>query len=264
MKELIDYKSLFESELVQGFENTMCELSRECWELGISDSTGFSISQVIPDTNIVIVDKSGTGFRRNKIKNDDLLLIDLEGNLLYQPNKTNPRVAPVNVAIHLEAYKKSDARGCIHWHDPFTSAFACYGKTIHPLTLQSKLIGDVPCIIVDDHEQKRAAIQKGLVLDVPSGLHTRPDVYHVMKQVGEKVADVLMDRNEEFERHGIVVTHYEHGLFAYGRNVEEAFENGYRTFRNAQAIIFSRLLTEYPDEKGLKNAGPGDVSVISG
>ena len=122
----------------------------------------------------------------------------------------------------------------------------------------------MPCVVVDDREQKKDAARRGIVLDVPSGLHARQDVYHVMKQVGEKVADILVNRNKEFKRHGIVITHYEHGLFAYGRNVEEAFENGYRAFRNAQAIIFSRFLAEYPDERGLKNAGPGDVSVVSG
>ena len=67
----------FKSELVQRYARTICELAKECWALGISDSSGFSISQVVPDTNIVIVDKSGTGFRRNKITENDLLLIDL-------------------------------------------------------------------------------------------------------------------------------------------------------------------------------------------
>lgn len=72
MKTQADYKSLFDSKPVQKIAQIICELAEECWKLGISDSTGFSISHVIPNTNIVIVDKSGTGFRRNKIKNNDL------------------------------------------------------------------------------------------------------------------------------------------------------------------------------------------------
>src|SRR3989338_4428419 len=264
MKEIKNYEEYFKSEEVQKHASVICELARECWERSISDSTGFSISQTIPDTNIVIVDKSGTGFRRNKITSEDLLLIDIDGNLLFQPNKVNPRVAPVNVAIHLEGYKKSDAKGCIHWHDPFTNAFACYGKTIHPLTLQSKLIGDVPCMLVDDREQKKARIEKEVAVSVPTGLHSRPDVYYVMKQVGLNVADILEKRNAEFGRHGVVVTHYEHGLFAFGRHVEEAFENGYRSVRNAQAIIYSQMLKDYPDKKSLQNAGPGDKTMVFG
>ena len=260
----MNYKDLFESRVVQSYARTICEIAQECWTLQLSDSTGFSISQVIPDTDIVLVDKSGTGFRRNKITPEDLLLINMEGELLYQPNINNPRLAPVNTVIHLEGYKSSDAKGCIHWHDPYTNAFACYGKTIHPLTLQSKLLGDVPCVVVDDRKQKKIASEKGILPEVPSGFHCRPDVYFVMNQVGREVGSVLQQRNTEFERHGISVTHYEHGLFAFGRSVEEAFENGYRTVRNAQTIIYSRLLNDYTDKKLKYNAGPGDKKIISG
>lgn len=156
----MNYKDLFESKVVQLYAKTICEIAQECWTLQLSDSTGFSISQLIPDTNVVLVDKSGTGFRRNKITTEDLLLISIEGELSYQPNINNPRLAPVNTSIHLEGYKSSDAEGCIHWHDPYTNAFACYGKIIHPLTLQSKLIGDVPCIVIDDRKQKKLALEK--------------------------------------------------------------------------------------------------------
>lgn len=258
----MDYRALFKSHQVQYYAKIICELAQESWERNLSDSTGFSISQRIPGTDIVITDKSGTGFRRNKITPKDLILIDLDGELLYQPTKTNPRLAPVNVAIHLAGYRHSDAQGCIHWHDPFTNAFACYNKTIHPLTLQSKLIGDVPCVLVDDREQKSLRVKKNIEVNVPSGLHSRPDVYFVMEQVGAKVGKTLKKRNSEFARHGIVVTHYEHGLFSFGRHVEEAFENGYRCVRNAQTIIYSRLLKDYPDEKSKRNSGPGDASSV--
>lgn len=260
----MNYEDFFLSEEVQSYAKIICEIAHECWSLQLSDSTGFSISQIIPGTNVVLVDKSGTGFRKNKIQPEDLLLIDTEGNLLYQPNIHNPRLAPVNTAIHLGGYKNSDAKGCVHWHDPYTNAFACYGKTIHPLTLQSKLLGDVPCVIIDDREQKKIASKSGSSPEVPSGFHCRPDVYFVMKQVGEKVGEILQKRNGEFIRHGVSITHYEHGLFAFGRSVEEAFENGYRTVRNAQTIIYSRLLNDYPDQKSIDNAGPGDQEIISG
>ncbi len=261
MQKIKDYKSFFESDEVQRVAGIICDLARECWERNLSDSTGFSISQVIPDTNVVITDKSGTGFRRNKIKPEDLILVDTDGNLLYQPNSVNPRLAPVNVEIHLAGYRSSDAKGCIHWHDPYTNAFACYGKTIHPLTLQSKLIGDVECVLVDDREQKKKRKNENIDISVPTGLHSRPDVFFVMHQTGEKVAKILKRRNAEFVRHGIVVTHYEHGLFSFGRTVEEAFENAYRSVRNCQAIIFSRLLEKYPDERSIRNSGPGDIQV---
>lgn len=253
------HKDLFFSKEVQEYANTICELARECWELGLSDSTGFSISQRIPNFDAILVDKSGTGFRRNKITPEDLLLINNNGDLLFQASSQNPRLAPVNIAVHLAGYLRSSALGCIHWHDPFTNAFSVDGKTIHPLTVQSKLIGDVPCVIVDDRKKKKEKEDKMIDIQVPSGIHSRPDVYFVMKEVGEHVGEILATRAGEFERHGIVVSHYEHGLFSFGRSVEEAFENGYRSVRNAQTIIYSRLLKEYPDERAKENSGLGDV-----
>lgn len=257
-----ELKKLFYSEEVQTYAKTICELASECWRLGLSDSSGFSISQVIPGTSIVLTDKSGTGFRRNHISVDDLLLIDLDGRMLYQPSDNNPRKAPVNVIIHLEGYKQSNARGCIHWHDPFTNSFASYGKTIHPLTLQAKLIGDVPCVNIDDRHEKIKMIEDKIKVDIPSGFHSRSDVYFVMNQVASEVGKILEGRNGEFQRHGIAVMHYEHGIFSFGRDIEEAFDNGYRCYRNAQTIIYSRLLGKYPDKKLKANSGPGDTAMI--
>ncbi len=88
------------------------------------------------------------------------------------------------------------------------------------------------------------------------------EFHFVMQQVGNKFGKILERRNEEFKRHGIVVTHFEHGLFSFGRHIEEAFDNGYRAVRNAQTIIYSRLLTNYPDIKSKRNSGPGDTSSI--
>ncbi|MFC2709529.1 MAG: class II aldolase/adducin family protein [Candidatus Saccharibacteria bacterium] len=39
----------------------------------------------------------------------------------------------------------------------------------------------------------------------------------------------------------IVISQFEHGFFAWGRTVDEAFENAYRARRNAQALLLSKL-----------------------
>lgn len=258
----INYKKIFYAKKTSKYANIICDLAKECWDKNLSDSTGFSISQRIPQTDILISDKSGTGFRRNKLKPEDLLLINTKGNLLFVPNNKNPRLAPVNIIIHLAGYRFSKIGGCIHWHDPWINAFSCLKKTIHPHTLQSKLIGDVPCVIVDDRLQKSKILNKKI--DIPSGLHTRADVYFVMNQVAEKIYNIIKSREKELDRHGIVISHYEHGVFSFGRNVEEAFENGYRAVRNAQTIINSQLLKNYPDARAKRNAREGDKKIAFG
>ena len=234
------YQKIFQDNIK--IAEDICNLAKICWNLQLSDSTGFSISCKIND-NIIMTDKTGTGFRHNNIKPMDLMLIDLNGNFLFSPDDNDVRKAPVNVVIHLEGYKSSDAIACIHWHDPYTNAFSCLKKTIQPFTLQSKLIGDVDCVFVDDRKEKSEHQTKISNVLVPSGLHSRKDVYFVMKKVGKKVGKILQQRNSEFEKHGIVVTHFEHGLFSFGRSLDEAFDNGYRSVRNAQTIIYSKILS---------------------
>jgi ribulose-5-phosphate 4-epimerase/fuculose-1-phosphate aldolase len=258
----INYKKFFESDEVQKYATTICEITKECWDRNLSDSTGFSITQRIPGSDTVIVDKSGTGFRRNRITPKDLLLINTSGELLYRPTADNPRLAPVNVIIHLAGYKIPEVGGCVHFHDPWTNAFSCLKKTIHPHSLQSKLIGDIPIVDIDDRQLKSKF--KSGSLKIPTGLHTREDVLYVMNKVADEVFKILNDRREEFKRHGVVISHYEHGIFAFGRNVEEAFENAYRAVRNAQTIINSQVLKNYPDERAKMNAGRGDKEIIAG
>jgi ribulose-5-phosphate 4-epimerase/fuculose-1-phosphate aldolase len=60
------YKKIFNSKEVKKYAELICEIAKESWYLRLSDSTGFSISQVVPNTNAALVDKSGTGFRRKK------------------------------------------------------------------------------------------------------------------------------------------------------------------------------------------------------
>ncbi|MEA3322921.1 MAG: class II aldolase/adducin family protein [Patescibacteria group bacterium] len=237
---MLSYKEIFNTNNTVAVN--ICELAKICWDLQLSDSTGFSISCKITD-DIIMTDKTGTGFRRNKITPTDLILIDLDGNFLFSPDKADTRKAPVNAVIHLEGYKVSDAIACIHWHDPYTNAFSCLQQNIPPFSLQSKLIGNVECIIVDDRKEKKQHEREICKLSVPSGLHSRKDVYFVMKKIGTKAGKILQRRNDEFQRHGIVITHFEHGLFSFGRNLDEAFDNGYRSVRNAQTILYSKLLS---------------------
>lgn len=239
----MNYRELFHDNQTQSLAHVICELAAECWRLQLSDSTGFSISARIKGTDAILVDKSGTGFRHNQITPKDLILINEDGELLYaDKNSDNDRLAPVNVAIHLAGYRTTPARGCIHWHDPWTIAFAAQGLSIKPYSLQSKLIGEVPCIKIDDRKLKAEYLAEKIKVEVPSGLHSRPDVYYVMEQVAVAAERILKSRVAELDKHGLVVTHFEHGLFAWGRSVEKAFENGYRSVRNAQAQLFSKLV----------------------
>ena len=240
----MNHRELFYSPPAKELADNICDLARECWSLRLSDTTGFSISAKIPGTSAILVDKSGTGFRRNRITHEDLILYDEDGELLYSSERSeNERLAPVNTLVHLGGYRASSRlRACIHFHDPFIAAFAGNARAIRPFTLQSKTIGEVPCLVIDDRKEKTVYREQMPEVRIPSGIHGRPDVAWVMQQVADEAEAYIRSRADELDTHGIAVTHYEHGLFAWGRHLDEAFDNAYRVQRNAQATIYSSML----------------------
>jgi ribulose-5-phosphate 4-epimerase/fuculose-1-phosphate aldolase len=190
-----------------------------------------------------LVDQSGTGFRRCKIGTGDLLVIDTDCNLVSDAPNGSLRKAPVNTAVHAEYYKTNPlARACIHSHAPYSQVFACLNLPITPFTLQSRIMGEVSCVFLEDDKLKKEFFEQNISLNVPTGLHSRSDVYYVMQQVAKKIAATLEPRNLEMEKHGLAATHYQHGIFVFGRNLNEAFDNLERIEANARAIILSKQL----------------------
>lgn len=204
------------------------------WDRGHVNTTGVSISERLEDGRI-LVDQSGTGFRLCQIDEGDLLVIDENANLVEDAPNGSHRKAPVNVIIHTEYYKKNPfAMACIHCHAPYSQVFACRNESIMPYTLQSNILGEVPCVFIDDAKEKELFANTEDELEVPTGLHGRQDVYNTMMRVAEKVVEVLEPRNEEMLKHGLAVLHYQHGIFVFGRNIWEAFDNLERVESNAK------------------------------
>lgn len=212
------------------------------WDRGHANTTGVSISERT-EMERIIVDQSGTGFRRCKITEDDLLVINSEGDLLEDAPNGSHRRAPANVIVHTEYYKANPlARACVHCHAPYTQVFSCEKRDIPPYTLQSMIMGVIPCIVIDDGELKEEFRRSNMSLSVPSGLHNRPDVFYVMREVARGVVNALKSRNDEMKTHGLAVTHFQHGIFVFGRSLGEAFDNLERAEANARAILLASTL----------------------
>jgi ribulose-5-phosphate 4-epimerase/fuculose-1-phosphate aldolase len=218
------------------------EILKDLWDRGHMNTTGVSIS-IRLDENRILVDQTGTGFRKARVTEGDLLIIDLEGGLIEPAPNTPEKRAPVNTAVHLAYYKVNPkAQACIHVHAPYSQVFACRGESIEPYTLQSTILGVVPCIQVDDAKYKEKFCRENVQIEVPTGLHARPDVYYVMREVASITASSLEPRNAELEKHGLAVMHYQHGIFVFGRNIDESFDNLERIEANARTIIMSRMM----------------------
>ncbi|MBI5405744.1 class II aldolase/adducin family protein [Candidatus Kaiserbacteria bacterium] len=219
----------------------MEEILHDLWDRGHANTTGVSVSIRLDDGNI-LVDQTGAGFRKCRVAAGDFLIIDLNGNLVRPAPLIPQKLAPVNTGVHLAYYKNPLAQACIHAHAPYSQVFACRGETINPYTLQSQILGEVLCIHADDADLKKEYRERKPFIEVPSGLHARPDVWYVMQKVAELTAKALEPRNHEMEKHGLAITHYQHGIFVFGRNLDEAFDNLERVEANARTIIFSRMM----------------------
>lgn len=49
----------------------------------------------------------------------------------------------------------------------------------------------------------------------------------------------LEPRRKELEKHGLAVTHYQHGILVFGRSLGETFDNLERAEANARALLLA-------------------------
>lgn len=220
------------------------EIVGDLWDRGHANTTGVSISCRLDDGTI-LVDQTGTGFRKCRVSENDLLVMDLNCDLVAVAPASPEKKAPVNTAVHAAYYRNNPlAQACIHCHAPYSQVFACRNESIFPYTLQSNIMGEVPCVNVDDAILKKEYADLVPVVVVPSGLHARPDVYYVMQKVAEKTVEALRGREQELAKHGLAVTHFRHGIFVFARNLDEAFDNLERVEANARVRLLSASLPQ--------------------
>jgi L-fuculose-phosphate aldolase len=217
------------------------EIVRELWARGHMDTTGVAVS-VRTDENRVLVDPSGTGYRRGNVSEEEIITIDLDCNLI-ENGSVSRKLAPANTIIHTNFFKGNQyAQACVHCHAAYSLVFACLGKSINPFTLQSQIVGEVPCVMIDDVKVKENYHSKGFSEVVPSGLIGRPEVFHVMKIASQTALAIMQPRLDEMKGHGLAFTLHRHGIFVFGRNLGEAFDNLERVERNAKVILLSKNL----------------------
>jgi L-ribulose-5-phosphate 4-epimerase len=122
------------------------QLRQEVWacnlELPKNDlvkMTSGNISGRDPETNLVVIKPSGV--RYEKLTPENLVVVDLEGNVVEGDLKPS-----VDTDTHLYVYRhRSDVRGVGHTHSPYASIFAALGRPIPPcLTASAMLGGEVP------------------------------------------------------------------------------------------------------------------------
>lgn len=117
------------------------ECGRICYERGLVTSTDGNISLRVGEDRVLI---TPSGVSKGRMRLDDLLLIDLSGNVI----RSFPGGVPSSeTSMHLEVYaRRPDVRAVIHAHPPFATALtvAGFGFPLDVLPEILLTLGEVP------------------------------------------------------------------------------------------------------------------------
>jgi len=232
------------SETVRTSLPTFQEIASQLYSWNWMDTTGGSISIRLPqDPNLFALTPTHAGFQRWNLMRDGLIVLDRQLNL--KPYSTCQRRAHPSAIIHNHIYERfPDANSVLHTHAPYSLAFASLGRTIKPYTLQSQMLGDVPCLETDvdrigDRSDKFNAETEKIMT---TGMMGYGYAYEHFEEMLQQIDETLVPRSQELQRHGLAFTAFKHGIFVIARNIDEAFDNTIRVERNAQVQILSSQL----------------------
>lgn len=163
--------------------------------------TSGNVSGRDPDTGYVVIKPSGYSYE--KLTPEDMVIVDLEGNLIEGHLKPS-----VDTDTHLFIYRnRPDVGGVVHTHSTFASTFAALGEPIPPcLTASAMLGGEVP--IGDFVAIGGEAIGKEL-----------------LAKIGDKLAIVMQN----------------HGVFTIGKDARQATKMAIEVEEIAKITYFALL-----------------------
>lgn len=161
------------------------------------------VSARIPGTDRVLIQSRNTS--RLALTADDLLVVDLDGNVLE-----GAAPAPMETALHVSVYRaRPDARAVCHGHPPFSTLFS---------------VVDRPLLAVRNFAYRFA-----------NGVPVHSDTTHIRSMAqGHAVTQTLGDRQVCLLR--------AHGTVVVSRSIEELFMDCLDFEENARSLIYATAL----------------------
>lgn len=166
----------------------LLEVARQAQRIGLCKHKSGNFSVRIPNTNQIYV--SPSAIDREELTEEDLCVMDLDGNLLYAKEGTKPSSETM---MHLEIYKeREDVKAIVHTHSKIATAFAVLAKPIPGVIYEAATFG----------------LKEGYV---PVAKYARPGTVELSKSVIEpiRISDMIL-----LEKHGVV---------AVGEDIKDAF-----------------------------------------
>ncbi len=183
--------------VMQQLKQQVFEANMDLPRYGLVTFTWGNVSAIDRQRGLVAIKPSGVAYET--MKADDMVVVDLEGNVvegLHRPSS--------DTATHLALYRRyPDLGGVVHTHSTHATAWAQAGLAIPALgtTHADYFFGDIPCTRALSAQEVDEAYE----------LNT-----------GQVIIETLGASNP-LHTPGIVV--YQHGPFAWGKDAHEAVHN---------------------------------------
>jgi L-fuculose-phosphate aldolase len=184
------------------------ETGRLCYAQGLMPANNGNISARMGEDRIIITPST---LCKGRLDLDDLLVVDLDGNILRANPRKNRRVSS-ETPMHLEAYRqRPDVRAVIHAHPANATALTVAGLPFPTDVLPELLEGLGP---------------------VPTSGFATPSTEENASAIREHITghDAVLIRN--------------HGAITVGRDLDEALINLERVEHVAKVIVLAQGLGE--------------------
>ena len=186
----------------QELKEQMCDVCHSMWQQGWVAANDGNVSALLDDGRVLC---TPSGVSKREIKEDMLLIVDREGQVLEGSGKVS-----TELPMHLRCYaERPDVRAVVHAHPPMSTTFA---------------VADKP---LDDY----AMIESICVLgSVPVAPYSTPGT----DEVAESIAPYLKDHDAILLR--------AHGSLTVGCNLRTAYYRMETLEHIAKITLFSKLL----------------------
>ena len=166
---------------------------------GLVIFTWGNVSAIDRETNLVVIKPSGVSYE--EMKAEDMVVVDLEGNIVEGKLKPSS-----DTATHLVLYKAfPELGGIVHTHSSFATSWAQAGRNIpcYGTTHADYMYGEIPCVRCLSEEEIQGAYEEN------TG-HLIVNEFHRLKKEPMAMPAVLCKN---------------HGPFSWGKNALDAVHN---------------------------------------
>lgn len=183
--------------MLEKLKDEVLQANADLPRYGLVTFTWGNVSGIDRESGHVVIKPSGVDYE--KLKRDDMVVLDLEGNVVegdLKPSSDTP--------THLALYKAfPEIGGIVHTHSPWATVWAQAGRGIPALgtTHADYFYGEIPCTRKMTEDEIRGAYEL---------------------ETGHVIIETFRDRNA-MEIPGVLVN--QHAPFCWGKDASNALHN---------------------------------------